>query len=88
MTDMHARELAAAQDRSERVQDAAEAIRQARCRPEGEGALAALWAAGGGIAVPAAGHLRRMVRRAAWQPRAVLRGLWARLRAAWRERSE
>ena len=38
----------------------------------------------GRIAMPAADDLRRVLRRGAWRPRAVLRGFWARLRAAWR----
>jgi hypothetical protein len=35
--------------------------------------------------VTAAHDLRRAVRVARWQPRTVLRRLWARFRAAWRE---
>ena len=50
--------------------------------------MARLGRLAGAIALPAADDLRRVVRRAVWRPRAVLRGLWARLRAAWRERSE
>ena len=57
--------------------------------PEGEGPpTPRLGRLAGAIALPAADDLRRVVRRAVWQPRAVLRGLWARLRAAWREWSE
>ena len=37
-----------------------------------------------GIAMPAADDLRRVLRRAGWRPRAILRGFWVRLRAAWR----
>ena len=58
-------------------------------RPKGQGRLRRAWdGLVGAIALPAADDLRRVVRRAVWQPRAVLRGLWVRLRAAWRERSE
>ena len=42
MTDMHARELAAAQDRLERVRDAAEAIRQADADRKARGLVARL----------------------------------------------
>ena len=45
MTDMHARELAAAQDRLERVRDAAEAIRQAEVERKARGLVARLRAA-------------------------------------------
>ena len=45
MTDMHARELAAAQDRLERVRDAAEAIRQAEAERKARGLVARLRAA-------------------------------------------
>ncbi len=38
----------------------------------------------GGIAMPAADDLRRVLRRAAWRPRAMLRGFWVRLRPTWR----
>jgi hypothetical protein len=45
MTDMHARELTAAQDRLERVRDAAEAIRQADAARKARGLVARLRAA-------------------------------------------
>jgi chromosome segregation ATPase len=45
MIDMHARELAAAQDRLERVRDAAEAIRQAEAARKARGLVARLRAA-------------------------------------------
>jgi hypothetical protein len=45
MTDMHARELAAAQDRLERVRDAAEAIQQAEAKRRARGLVARLRAA-------------------------------------------
>jgi hypothetical protein len=57
--------------------------------PERRGAAyAAPGTVGGGNSLAGGDDLRRVVRRAAWRPRAVLRGLWARLRAAWREWSE
>jgi hypothetical protein len=43
MTDMHAREFAVAQDRLERVQDAAEAIRQAEAARQARGRLRRAW---------------------------------------------
>jgi hypothetical protein len=43
-----------------------------RLQPPGEADRATGW-----VTVPAADDLRRTIRRAAWRPRAVLRGFWA-----------
>jgi hypothetical protein len=43
MTDMHAREVAAAQDRLERVRDAAEVLRQAEAARKARGRLRRVW---------------------------------------------
>ena len=54
-------------------------------RAEGQGTLGpAPGGVEGGIAMPAADDLRRVLRRAGRRPGAVLRGFWVRLRAAWR----
>jgi hypothetical protein len=68
--------------------DALKALRQAgEGGQEGEGAPASrLGRLAGAIGMAAAADLRRAVRLASWRPRAVLRRLWSRLRATWRER--
>jgi hypothetical protein len=63
------------------AQDAADSLRRAQTTPGRRGgACAAPGTVGGGDSVPAADDLRRAVRRAAWRPRGMLRGIWARLR--------
>jgi hypothetical protein len=70
----------AARAETQKAQDAAEELRKENGGQEGEGApTSRLGRLAGAIALPAADDLRRVVRRAVWQPRAVLRGLWARL---------
>jgi hypothetical protein len=69
------------------AQEAADVLRQAEAAPEGEGPPAPrLGRLAGAVTMPAADNLRRSVRRAAWQPQAMLRSLWARFREAWRGR--
>ena len=54
------------------------------CSAEGEGAAGASQGGGeGGVGMAAVDDMRRIVRRASWRPEAVLRRLWARMRASW-----
>jgi hypothetical protein len=80
------RELDTVRSAAQEAQELA-ALRQAKeGRAKGEGPSAPRL---GRLArAVAADDLRRGLGRAVWQPGAVLRGRWTRLRAAWREQSE
>ena len=60
-----------------------EAVQAADARKARGAAGAAQGSGAGGVGMAAADDMRRIVRRASWRPEAVLRRLWARMRASW-----
>ena len=80
---MHARAQAEAAEQLSRVREAAEGLRQAEADRKARGLLARLRAVVPGGGDGGGDDMRRIVRRASWRPEAVLRRLWARMRASW-----